>query len=480
VSAERRSWLIVAAVALGAALARALAFAPTELYADEAYYWLWAQRPAAGYYDHPPLVAWLIAVTSPVVPGELGVRLAFLGCGALTVAFAALLARELTSEPSAPVLAAVLAAAAPLLSLVGAMALPDAPVAAAYTAALWLMARARGGRWVVAGIAVGLALLAKYTAALLAPALLFLVLWDGELRRELRKPWPWLGALVAVAIFSPCLLWNAGHAWISIRFQLGHGFAENATLRSFAEYVAGQLLGAGPAALALGALALVRARESAWKRVAAAALLPLAITTAAALRGKVEANWPSLAYPALAAAAGAALARRSRPDVARAVAGASLGVAALLLAAFAVEQVRPHYLAGTPAVERFHGWRDAATHAREMVERACADAGCDPRRPFLFTSSYQYASELAYYGGFRALGPAVDRRSQLDLWDARPPLGGPFLFAGSDGVTAAFRRDFRAIGEGPTERYGVRFHGLPVRDVTMTPFSVFAGDDHPR
>src|SRR6266545_3389171 len=223
---ERRStWFLVAAIALAAALARALAFAPTELYADEAYYWLWSLRPAAGYYDHPPLVAWLIAISSPLLPGELGVRLLFLACGALTVVFAALLARELEGDPRAALHAAVLAVAAPLLNLLGAMALPDAPVAAAYTAALWLLARARGGRWLVAGAAVGVALLAKYTAALLAPALLLLVAWDGELRRELRTPWPWLGAAVAVALFAPCLLWNARHDWISIRFQLGHGFA---------------------------------------------------------------------------------------------------------------------------------------------------------------------------------------------------------------------------------------------------------------
>jgi len=117
-----------------------------------------------------------------------------------------------------------------------------------------------------------------------------------------------------------------------------------------------------------------------------------------------------------------------------------------------------------------------ARAAREMTQRACGDAGCDPARPFLFTGSYQYAAELAYYGGFRALGPAADRISQLDVWDARPPLGGPFLFVGSDGVSPAFRRDFRAVGEGPTERSTVEFHGLPVRAVTMTPFSLFAGD----
>jgi 4-amino-4-deoxy-L-arabinose transferase-like glycosyltransferase len=475
VTPERRPpWNAVLAVAALAALARALAFACTDLYADEAYYWLWSLRPAAGYYDHPPLVAWLIAATAPLVPGELGVRLLFVVAGALTVLFAALLGRELSEEPGAPLLAALLAAAAPLLAVLGALALPDAPVAAAYTAALWLLARARGRRWLLAGVAVGVALLAKYSAALLAPALLLLVLWDGELRRELRTPWPWLGGAVAVALFAPCLLWNARHDWVSLRFQLGHGFAANATLRSFAEYVLGQLAGAGPVALVAGGAFLARAETSAAKRVAAGVLLPLAVTTSSALRGRVEANWPAFVYPALAAAAGAALARR--PAAGRALALGSAALTALLLAGFALELRHPRLLAGTLAVERFHGWRDAAAEVRALTLRGCAEVGCDARDPFTFAVSYQVAAELAFYGGFRRLGPASERRSQLDVWDERPAPGEAFLFVGPEGgVPDAFRREHAVSGEGAAGRFTVRFGGAPLRSLSVTPFAHFAG-----
>jgi 4-amino-4-deoxy-L-arabinose transferase-like glycosyltransferase len=475
VTPERRPpWNAVLALAALAAGGRALAFAGTDLYADEAYYWLWSLRPAAGYFDHPPLVAWLIAVSAPLVRGELGVRLLFVVAGALTVVFAALLARELSSEPRAPLLAALLAAAAPLLSVLGALALPDAPVAAAYTAALWLIARARGRRWLLAGVAVGVALLAKYSAALLAPALLLLVVWDAELRRELRTPWPWVGGAVAVALFAPCLLWNARHDWVSLRFQLGHGFAANATPRSFAEYVVGQLAGAGPVALLAGGAFLVRARSSAAKRVAAGVLLPLAVTTYSAFRGRVEANWPALVYPALAAAAGAALARR--PAAGRSLALGSAAVTALLLAGFAIELRHPRLLAGTLAVERFHGWRDAAAEARALTIRGCAEVGCDARDPFTFAVSYQVASELAFYGGFRRFGPASERRSQLDLWDEQPAPGEAFVFVGSgEGVPEAFRREHEVAGEGTAGRFTVRFAGAPLRSLSVTPFARFAG-----
>src|SRR5512138_2505808 len=102
---------------------RALAFAGTELYSDEAYYWLWSLRPAAGYFDHPPLVAWLIALSGAAVPGETGVRILFWIASGLAVLFAGLTARELSDHPRAPVYGALLAATAPLLHLTGALAL---------------------------------------------------------------------------------------------------------------------------------------------------------------------------------------------------------------------------------------------------------------------------------------------------------------------------------------------------------------------
>ncbi len=468
-------WFAVCGIALAAAVFRAAAFSGTELYSDEAYYWLWSLRPAAGYYDHPPLAAWLIAAGTPLVRGELGVRLLFLACGAATVVFAALLARELSDDARAPVWAALLCAAAPLLNVLGVLALPDAPLVAAYTAALWLLARARGRGWLWVGAAAGVALLAKYTAALLAPALVVLAIWDGELRRELRTRWPWLAAGLALAIFAPCLLWNAQHGWASIRFQVGHGFSRNGSVESFLQYVAGQVAGAGPVALVCGVAFLVRADTAAAKRVAAGALVPLAITTWSALRGRVEANWPALVYPALAAAA-SAWAVRLRPGTARALVAVSAGLAVALLGGFALEQRHPRWLAGTAAIERFHGWRALADDARTLAAQACRDAGCDASRPFLVTANYQYAAELAYYGGFRRLGPAVERPTQLDVWGARPAIGEPFLFVGFDGVTGDFRRTIGAGGEGPTLRATVSYRGVRLRSLTVTPFAHYAGD----
>src|SRR5262245_24032905 len=214
------------AIAAAAIVARMLLYLGLDLYADEAYYWLWSTRLAAGYYDHPPLVAWL-AKASAVLPGELGVRALFLVCGGLSVVFAGLTARELTPErpERAAVLAALLAASTPMLTILGALALPDAPLIAAYAGATWLVARAAGPIWIGAGVAWGLAMLGKLSAAVLGPALLLAVPFDRSLRAQLRTRWPYLGLLAATLVFLPCLAWNASHEFVSFTTQLGHGLS---------------------------------------------------------------------------------------------------------------------------------------------------------------------------------------------------------------------------------------------------------------
>lgn len=474
----RRTWLAVLALSLLAALARAAAFHGLDLYSDEAYYWLWSTRPAAGYFDHPPAVAWLIWLSSRLLPGEAGVRLVFVALGGLTVLFSALAAHQLRPDPRAPVYGALLAAGAPMLHVAGALALPDGPVVAGYAASLWLLCRARGPGWLWAGLAVGAALLGKYTAALLAPALLLLVIWDRELRAELRTPWPWLGGALAVAAFAPNLWWNATHDWIAIGFQLRHGFRGGATLRSFAEFAAAQLGAAGPVALVVGVGAALRARSAAEKRVSAAVLLPLLVTLYAASRGTVEANWPAQVYPGLAALAGAALAGRSaRTGWGLAGAQAALGAAALLL--FAVELRAPRLLRGSVLVARFHAGRGLGQKARAAAAETCRALG-DPKGcadgGFVYPSSYQYAGHLAYYAGWTRMGPAEERASQLDLWDDRPRRGEPFLHAGQDeGPGERLVTTVHAAGRGPTARFRVTFAGEVVRTGTVTPFAAYLG-----
>jgi dolichol-phosphate mannosyltransferase len=66
---------------------------------------------------------------------------------------------------------------------------------------------------------MGLGLISKYSIALLGPAILLFMLIDPRSRDWFRRPWPYAGAVLALAIFSPVIVWNAEHGWVSFLFQ---------------------------------------------------------------------------------------------------------------------------------------------------------------------------------------------------------------------------------------------------------------------
>src|ERR1700720_965564 len=198
----------------------------TPLTFDEAYYWMWSQHLAGGYYDHPPMVAIVIRLGTMIAGDtELGVRLVSILL-ALPMSWAvyrtaAILFGGRRVAPSAAILLNVT-----LMAAVGTLIVtPDAPLLVASSFVLFSLAKVletgRGAWWLAVGAAVGFALLSKYTALFFGPAILIWLVSVPKLRRWVISPWLYLGGLVALAIFAPVILWNADHHWVSFIKQLG-------------------------------------------------------------------------------------------------------------------------------------------------------------------------------------------------------------------------------------------------------------------
>lgn len=198
-----------------------------DLLPEEAYYWSYAQHPDTGYLDHPPMVAWLIWLSTTLLGDhELTVRLPSLLCWLATAFFIHRLTRRLYG-PEAGWTAVGLLACLPVYAGVGLFMTPDAPLYACWGGALYFLARAllegRHRAWLGVGACLGLGMDSKYTIALLVPAVLLFLLLPFRRRAWgiLARPEPWLGALVAAALFLPVILWNARHDWASFTFQGG-------------------------------------------------------------------------------------------------------------------------------------------------------------------------------------------------------------------------------------------------------------------
>jgi 4-amino-4-deoxy-L-arabinose transferase-like glycosyltransferase len=211
-------------------LARLLFAAALGLGIDESYMVAAGRQLRLGYFDHPP-IAWWLAWTAAHLAGSdspIVVRLPFIALFALTTWLMYRVTAALFGA-RAGLWAAVLANLCPVIGVTaGSWVLPDGPLFAALLGAtLCLIAalpregRAAWGWWLGAGICAGLALSSKYSAALTILGAIGFLLTERESRRWLLRPHPYVAGLAALVVFSPVLIWNARHGWVSLLFQGG-------------------------------------------------------------------------------------------------------------------------------------------------------------------------------------------------------------------------------------------------------------------
>src|SRR6202167_4751267 len=172
---RRAAWLGLYACAVSIALLaiQALAAGRLELTCDKAYYRLWSRFLSFGYLDHPPMVALVIRASTSLFGGsELGVRaLSLVVVGAMP-ALVAFIAWRLFGSAEKAALAALMWIGMPLVSIGAVFVTPDAPLVVFWTlglASLVELWRTSKKRWLIAlGLALGLGLQSKFTAAFLA------------------------------------------------------------------------------------------------------------------------------------------------------------------------------------------------------------------------------------------------------------------------------------------------------------------------
>src|SRR5207245_1224657 len=119
---------------------------------------------------------------------------------------------------------------------------PDVAMIPFAVAMMWSLVRlAQGGDgrwWLAAGLFAGLAMLSKFTVIMFAPAVAAFLLMPDWRWRWLRSPYPYLAVLIAIAVFSPVLIWNVQHDWASFRFQGVRASANyGISLRTIGDYI---------------------------------------------------------------------------------------------------------------------------------------------------------------------------------------------------------------------------------------------------
>ncbi len=189
-----------------------------DLYADESYYWGWAQSFEFGYYSKPPMVAWIIMLGQSLC-GEEVFCIKFLSplIHFFTASFIYFIALELTDKRSA-FYAALIYATLPAVWLSSVIISTDVPFLFCWSGALYFFIKAerenRVSYWALAGIFAGFGLLSKYTMIMFLVSV-FAYIFASKKTFLLKERGLYLASVIAAIVFLPNLLWNASNRFSS-------------------------------------------------------------------------------------------------------------------------------------------------------------------------------------------------------------------------------------------------------------------------
>ncbi|CAN5117938.1 glycosyltransferase family 39 protein [soil metagenome] len=394
-----RTAIVVAGVLLLVA-ARLVTAAFLEIGPDETYYLLWSRSLSAGYYDHPPMVAWWIAASTAIFGHTaFGIRALF-ALSAIPVSLAVYAAGRALFDRDIAARAVLWTNATLLIAAGGLLATPDAPAVLFWALATWAFAEVvrtgRGEWWLAVGLFAGLGIISKLTDLFLGPGILLCLAVNRDLRRWFVSPWLWAGGAVAALICVPMLLWNAGHDWVTLTKQFGRINTGVFQPEKFPEFIVTQFAVLNPLVAIFAGLAIliwVRGRPpAASARIGLVmwTVLPIVLYMAAhSFHEQIQGHWLAPIFPTLGLAASAAASAGGERWAPLARLVFPLGFA-LALVAF-VAAVNPGgaipYTLDVAQVNR--GWERMATDAEAL--RRKFDAG------WIATTHYAVGAELDYH-----------------------------------------------------------------------------------
>lgn len=210
-------------------LVRLMLAGAIELGNDEVYYRIFGLFPDWSYFDHPPLTAWLIRLTTLGAENasELFVRLGSVIIGTLnTWIIYKIAGGERTGFAAALLYTGSLYASV----ILGTFILPDTPMSLFWLLTLWVFIRILPGRdsanmMLSAGLLIGLAMLSKYTGAYLwGAAMLYILIYN---RWWLRQWQLWIGMVISGVMLLPVVYWNIQNDWVSFTFHSARVTAES-------------------------------------------------------------------------------------------------------------------------------------------------------------------------------------------------------------------------------------------------------------
>lgn len=382
--------------------------AGTELFDDEAYYWVYSRFLDWGYFDHPPMIAVLIKLGTAILPGELGLRFFIVLMGTATIA----LIEYLTKPKDMRLFFAIVLNMA-VLQIGGIIAVPDIPLL--FFTALFFICYQRYDEKndfvsaIALAIVIALLLYSKYHGILI---IFFTILSNPSILTRWKTL---LVILLSLGLFMPHVIWQILHGLPSINYHLFERLSPPYKFSFTADYVLGQLLIAGPLA---GWLIIWAALKNRYANATEKAMYWSLIGTytlffLSSFRSRTEANWTILLIAPLVVLSYRYLSQNKNK--------ARWMYRLLPYSIALVLLVRVYMILDIKALkfmpkDEFHKNREWAAAIKKKANGL----------PVVFTNSYQRASKYWFYAGDTSysLNTYSYRRSNYNFWPMEEQLQG--------------------------------------------------------
>lgn len=287
-------------------IVRVIIFSIMPLGFDEAYYGLYADNPAWGYFDHPPLVS----LTA-------GIGLYLTGIySALTLRLGAILLFILSSIIMYVITLRLFNKKAALFSVIlfhiipyflfgmGAFVIPDNSLGFFWLAFLYgllLLQQTSNNKYLLlSGAMIGFALLSKYHGVLLIGGVGVLLIFYKSWWKYWKNPFLYIALALTFIIFLPNILWNAEHDWLSYAYQFGKSSdGMNVSMTKFLQGIfvqMGYLFPWNMILILTSIVSIIKMKKKEAYFLIPFVLIPICIFTAIGATRQILPHWPMPGY----------------------------------------------------------------------------------------------------------------------------------------------------------------------------------------
>ena len=383
---------------------------------DEAHYVLYALHPDLSYFDHPPLVGWTQYIfTSLFGDSEFGSRVAAIVIGFVTSIFIYRLIYDINKKSDEAFMAVLALHASFLFNALFIMLLPDTLLFLLILPIIFTTIKiereSKTSTWILLGFLLGLAGVAKYTAALFIVPIVAYVLIKKRYDM-IFTPKILLSITIALIMIAPVIIWNISNDWASFTYQSDHIVgADRIEWSGFFKSLAAQFGAYNPFLVPLAFYGLLKALKSDNSTIFLTALFGLTLIlffTYASLYKTALPHWSALFYMLFIPLGSYYLYQNSKKYLKFAL-GFGLILSALAYAELAFKFIpQKDY----QSLHRdIYGWDTIMKNANRYIVDDTKDA--------IAVTNWTLASRAIYYN--RAYNSSIylidKREDQFDIWE---------------------------------------------------------------